>query len=1571
MMIAFDRKNPGRWIGTLLLLAFMIAFSISANASTGVNVDVHTPDEIRAYISMNGPQYLTTSYEKTPDKSKGSYVMGDEGALSNAVMQDALKMLNTIRYIAGLSYNVQLDENYTKMAQAGAFINDVNDEMNHEPPQPEGMADDLYQLGYAGTSTSNLAWASYDRPLADTTLDWMSDESGFNLTCLGHRRWQINPKLQAVGFGHSGKYSAIRIFDESGAGGQTGVVWPAQNMPVDYFDETLAWSYSLGRTISNAVVTLKQKRDGQEIGSWAFNQQSTEENPGKSGYYYKINNQNYGQPGCIIFRPDNVSYRSGDVFEVSITGDVTASYTVQFFAITPVESILIPENLSLTEGATRKIQTQILPANASETIPIWSSADESVATVDINGNVTAVGEIGTSTTITARIGEITSSCTVTIGIDISKADVSITNADRNSYRYYYTGNPIIPELEVMLDNKELVADQDYTVSFPSYSDNVNPSNNYIQRFTVTGCGKYAGSISSKYIVIDPRPIGHGTITAEVSTPVFSGSEVTPEIVLTFNKGKEDEKVLTPGTDYEITKITGEKINAGKTGTVTITGKGNYSLTRQETFTINPAPINDCNISIPEQTYTSQQLSPVVTVSKGDTELTASQDYTYTPDKATAAGNTTITVTGQGNYTGTKTGTFTIKPASLNDAQIAFKNPDAIYTYSGEPITPAVEVKLSGEGGAAVVLPEADYKVEYASNTDAGTAKVTVSPSNIENLKDSAGPLDFTIKQADLSTAENVNITLEASELVFNGTVQNPEVTKVEVGGRTLIAGKDYSVTLPGVATESGTDGQSVRDKELYVIPGKYLVRVTGTGNYTGYQDATVTISQASLESDQVTIQLSKDTYIYSGSANTPEVYVKIGNYSVPNENEENFSVAYDKNINAGTGVVTVTAKADGVLKNSEEETFTIEPLSISGATVQLSGSEVLYDGMQHRPEIDAVTVRTGSGDSVLTLLDTEYTVSYGENVNAGDSAGSVTITAADNGNYKDAVTKTFAINPTSLTAGNVNIEVSNVTYTGGTVDPQVSVKINGNVISDENYDVSVKGNVNAGDVTATITATGSNLTNSAKKGYRILPASMAGAEVTLQENSFIYTGEAIEPIVESVETTDHLLPAAADYTLAYENNVNAGTAKMVLTGTGNYTDTAEKEFSISPAPLTDAEVTASDVVYTGAPVTTTLSVEKNGTKLENAKDYSVSYDMEQDYTNAGQASVKAVGCGNYTGEKEATFTILAADISHVTVSASDQTWTGSELNPAVTAKLNGQVLPEADYTVEYSDNIAAGNATIKITPSGNGNLTGTYATGTFVINEKPADPKPDQREEDPKPDQNKEDSRSDQKEDSAPGQKEPQTNPNPNGVPTPDPVLGTRKTLEAKAKSISENGDPKGSTFSLLQMTAKKITKTSIRIGWKAVPKAAGYVVYGAPCGAKYGKLKEVKGTSFTQDKLKKGKYYKYFVAAYDKNGNILAASRTIHVATSGGKKGNPKSVKLNKKKVTLKKGKTFNLKATQKKGKLKAAKHRKVAYETDNNKVATVSGSGKIKAVGAGTCNIYAYTQDGKFAKCKVTVKK
>lgn len=189
------------------------------------------------------------------------------------------------------------------------------------------------------------------------------------------------------------------------------------------------------------------------------------------------------------------------------------------------------------------------------------------------------------------------------------------------------------------------------------------------------------------------------------------------------------------------------------------------------------------------------------------------------------------------------------------------------------------------------------------------------------------------------------------------------------------------------------------------------------------------------------------------------------------------------------------------------------------------------------------------------------------------------------------------------------------------------------------------------------------------------------------------------------------------------------------------------------------------------------------------------------------------------------------------------------------------------------------------------------------------------------------------------------------------------------------DSDPKGSAFGLLQAKGAAKSKTSVKVTWKKVTEAKSYVIYANRCGTKYRykKLKTVKGTSFTQKKLKKGTYYKYLIVAVDDN-KALATSKTIHVATKGGKVGNSKSVKTKAKfgRVSLKTGKTFALKATAvaQSKKLKVKKHRNIAFETSNKKIATVSSKGIIKAVKKGTCYVYAYAQNGVFKKIKVTVK-
>jgi len=179
---------------------------------------------------------------------------------------------------------------------------------------------------------------------------------------------------------------------------------------------------------------------------------------------------------------------------------------------------------------------------------------------------------------------------------------------------------------------------------------------------------------------------------------------------------------------------------------------------------------------------------------------------------------------------------------------------------------------------------------------------------------------------------------------------------------------------------------------------------------------------------------------------------------------------------------------------------------------------------------------------------------------------------------------------------------------------------------------------------------------------------------------------------------------------------------------------------------------------------------------------------------------------------------------------------------------------------------------------------------------------------------------------------------------------------------MKKDGDLAGSTFRRLRLCSKKQTKNAIHLQWAGVRGAKGYVIYGNRCGKKY-KLKKLAQVSASKKawvykKLRKGTYYKFLIIAYKETGGIrkvVACSKTIHVATGGGKNGNYKSIKVNKTRLTLKKKGKVRIKASPVavSQKRKPKIHKKVSYESSNKKVASVSRTGMIKALAKGSCYI------------------
>lgn len=176
-----------------------------------------------------------------------------------------------------------------------------------------------------------------------------------------------------------------------------------------------------------------------------------------------------------------------------------------------------------------------------------------------------------------------------------------------------------------------------------------------------------------------------------------------------------------------------------------------------------------------------------------------------------------------------------------------------------------------------------------------------------------------------------------------------------------------------------------------------------------------------------------------------------------------------------------------------------------------------------------------------------------------------------------------------------------------------------------------------------------------------------------------------------------------------------------------------------------------------------------------------------------------------------------------------------------------------------------------------------------------------------------------------------------------------------------------------------KCGNRKITISWRSYEDADGYDCYWSYCDGKrsYKKLATVKAAKdrVTSRRLDNNRRYKYFVAAYkliDGKKVYIAKSNPLHVALKDAKATNAKKVTVNQTNVRLKAGDTFvvrsrtRLENTNKKELLHVAAYR---YYTSDQSVASVSKTGKIKALKSGTCVIYVVANNGVYGTVEVTV--
>ncbi len=150
--------------------------------------------------------------------------------------------------------------------------------------------------------------------------------------------------------------------------------------------------------------------------------------------------------------------------------------------------------------------------------------------------------------------------------------------------------------------------------------------------------------------------------------------------------------------------------------------------------------------------------------------------------------------------------------------------------------------------------------------------------------------------------------------------------------------------------------------------------------------------------------------------------------------------------------------------------------------------------------------------------------------------------------------------------------------------------------------------------------------------------SISKASVTLSTSTYAYDGKAKKPGV-TVKLNGKTLKNGTDYTVSYSNNTKVGTAKVTITGKGNYTGSVSKTYSIKNNFKKATISGISNKSYTGKNITQSITVKYNGKTLKNGTDYTVSCSNNK---SIGTATVKIAGKGSYTGTITKTFKINPA-----------------------------------------------------------------------------------------------------------------------------------------------------------------------------------------------------------------------------------------------------------------------------------------------------------------------------------------
>ena len=708
--------------------------------------------------------------------------------------------------------------------------------------------------------------------------------------------------------------------------------------------------------------------------------------------------------------------------------------------------------------------------------------------------------------------------------------------------------------------------------------------------------------------------------------------------------------------------------------VEVASSGNYEAVQNSfTVTVSPLEITNENIAFDlgeDLIYNGKsQKAAFRSITANGMPL----NYTLTGNTATDAGSYTMTVTGQGSFTGSVEIPWEIQPRSLTNANVTLG--DSL-TYNGRAQTQTV-ASVTVDGMDSPLTPGVDFQVSGNTGTDAKSYMLTVKPAS-NNFTGTAYQL-WSIAPMDISKASMVKI--DHDPLTYNGKPQTPTNVSITVDG--------LNVTMDVTVTPQ-TDA------------GRHGMTVTGKGNFTGSTEASWYIAPKSIE--DATVNLDKQL-TYNGQEQTQNVsVVTVDGIEGALVKGTDFGITGNTGTNAGD--YTMTIVGSGNYTGRKNVPWSIAPKDIEDAKITL-GDSLTYNFEKQTQTVASVTV---DGLDVPTYTVTGHT---------GTDAGEYTLTVRGNGNFTGTQTAKWNIAPMDISNERVLIQSNDVSrgliYNGEEQTPNIALA---QVLNAEakkylaiTFQVDVTPQVNVGRYTLGIIGTG-NFTGR-KDGFtwKINPKDMSNAEVVLGD-SLTYNGQEQIQTIRSV-TVDGL---SVDYTVTGNVGLDAQGYVLTVTGSGNFTGRKYVPWAIARKDIANAKITLGDsLTYNFEKQTQTIaSVTVGGLDVPT---YGVTGHTG---TDAGEYTLTVRGNGNFTGTQTAKWNIAPLDINTGAMFAyfDNLTYNGKAQAPDVT-KVEVQIgtkIMEITFDVDVTPQVNVGRYPLTII--GTGNFTGRIDGSTWKIKPK-------------------------------------------------------------------------------------------------------------------------------------------------------------------------------------------------------------------------------------------------------------